>query len=425
MRKKLTFIDLFSGCGGLSEGFLQSGHYRGLAHVEWEIPMIRTLRRRLESRWNHTADEAFRKTIHFDIQKTDELLKGSWQQSTLNLYGNTNHRQIIYEGLKGLIGEQKVDIVIGGPPCQAYSFSGRAQDKNSMKYDYRNYLFESFIKVVDAFEPDVFVFENVPGMLSACPGGEKVTQRIYNSFNDYGYDILNPENFKYAIQNASDFGVAQNRERVIIIGVRKGVKNKNLNLKNIYNEINRAKVSGSKTLMDAIGHLPKFTPMKNVIILNNRKVSHGPIFEEIHDNFIPRFQNKRDINIFRKWIMEDMNTKTQKERIDFYNNVLGKQSKHGKYRNLNWYRPSQTIVAHLQKDGLLFIHPDVDQARTITVKEAALIQSFPDDFEFPESMGYNYKMIGNAVPPVMAERIAGAIAEVYSLQSVEKSAVQV
>ena len=100
------------------------------------------------------------------------------------------------------------------------------------------------------------------------------------------------------------------------------------------------------------------------------------------------------------------------QRIEFYNTLLGKSSNHAKYRNLEWDKPSQTIVAHLYKDGLMFIHPDADQARSITVKEAALIQSFPEDFEFKESMGYNYKMIGNAVPPLMAEKIALAIAEI-------------
>ena len=100
------------------------------------------------------------------------------------------------------------------------------------------------------------------------------------------------------------------------------------------------------------------------------------------------------------------------ERIQFYNTLLGKQSKHAKYRNLEWDKPSQTIVAHLYKDGLMFIHPDGKQARSITVKEAALLQSFPDDFDFIESMGYNYKMIGNAVPPLMAKKIALAIANV-------------
>ena len=95
--------------------------------------------------------------------------------------------------------------------------------------------------------------------------------------------------------------------------------------------------------------------------------------------------------------------------IAFYNKLIGKASNHAKYRNLVWNKPSPTIVAHLYKDGLMFIHPDVDQARSITVKEASLLQSFPDDYEFIGSQGHCFKMIGNAVPPEMAKKIADAI----------------
>jgi DNA (cytosine-5)-methyltransferase 1 len=88
---------------------------------------------------------------------------------------------------------------------------------------------------------------------------------------------------------------------------------------------------------------------------------------------------------------------------------MGKKSNHAKYRNLEWDKPSPTFVAHLYKDGLMFIHPDIDQARSITVKEAALLQSFPEDYEFFGSQAYCFKMIGNAVPPEMAKNIALAI----------------
>ncbi len=104
-----------------------------------------------------------------------------------------------------------------------------------------------------------------------------------------------------------------------------------------------------------------------------------------------------------------MNKRTSEEKISFYNKLMGKESNHAKYRNLEWDKPSPTVVAHLYKDGLMFIHPDIDQARSITVKEAALLQSFPDDFDFIGSQGYAFKMIGNAVPPEMARNIAMAI----------------
>ena len=406
--KKLTFIDLFAGCGGLSEGFLQSGKFEGLAHVEWEIPMVRTLRNRLSNKWNHSKDDAFKHVVHFDIQKTDELINGNWTNETTAVYGDTNHKDISEGGLKGLTGNQKVNLIIGGPPCQAYSVAGRAQDKNSMKDDYRNYLFESFINVVDAFQPEVFVFENVPGMLSARPGDKLVTERIFESFSDHGYTIKSPVDLGNVVQTASDFGVAQKRKRVIIIGIRNDVLSDDFSLTAVYNEIDKLKSKKVKSIKNAIGHLPVFVPTDEIENINGRKVSHRAVDKsvEFDDNLWPRFHNERDIKVFHEWVSNDMNKKPMGERILFYNRLLGKESKHAKYRNLEWNNPSQTIVAHLYKDGLMFIHPDARQARSITVKEAALLQSFPDDYEFTEKMGHNYKMIGNAVPPLMAEKIA-------------------
>lgn len=183
-KKKYTFIDLFAGCGGLSEGFVQTGRFNGLAHVEWEKPMVETLRNRLVSKWKVSESDAEKKVVFFDIQNTEELIYGNWSEDSINKYGKGNSKLVIKKGLKGLIGNKHVDLIIGGPPCQAYSIHGRATDKNSMNNDYRNYLFESFCKVVDAFRPEIFVFENVAGLLSAKPGGIPVRERIYESFAD-------------------------------------------------------------------------------------------------------------------------------------------------------------------------------------------------------------------------------------------------
>ena len=219
-KKKYTFIDLFAGCGGLSEGFLESGQFEPLAHVEWELPMVNTLRNRLSTHWNYTEEEARKSVILFDIQKTKELISGKWTEDSIAQYGQYNHPDIISKGLKGIIGRKKVNLVIGGPPCQAYSIHGRATDKDSMQNDYRNYLFESFVKVVKAFKPDIFVFENVAGILSAKPGGIHVTERIYNAFSEVGYTIRTPKELNNSIYNAVDFCVPQNRPRVIILGIR-------------------------------------------------------------------------------------------------------------------------------------------------------------------------------------------------------------
>lgn len=386
---KLRYIDLFSGCGGLSEGFNQSGRFVGLAHVEWEKPMVETLRNRLVKKWNESQELAFERVVHFDIQRSSELLFGNWSDKSAIEFPN-NSEIVKTSGLVGLVGSETVDLVIGGPPCQAYSIAGRAQDKNSMKYDYRNYLFESYIKVVEQFRPKVFVFENVPGMLSARPGDILVTERIYKSFTDAGYVVRRPEQMPKSVYSMDEFGVPQKRRRVILIGVS---KESGLSVEKIYEALDTLKTNDRKDVKTAIGALPPVSEIRDSNVE--------------HHKYRP--SNNRDKAVFKKWVTENMNSKSMPEKIKFYNDLMQKESKHAKYRNLEWTKPSPTIVAHLQKDGLMFIHPDADQARTITVKEAALLQSFPDDYQFLGGMGVCYKMIGNAVPPLFAAQLAQVI----------------
>lgn len=404
-----TFIDLFAGCGGLSEGFYEQGMH-GLAHVEWEMPMVNTLRNRLVKKWEYSTEDAKKAVIHFDIQKTDELLKGSWTKDTLSVYGKTNASIIAKKGIDGLINGKKVDLIIGGPPCQAYSLAGRAQDPNSMKEDYRNYLFESFVKVVDYYKPKVFVFENVPGMLSAKPGDILVIERICKAFDEIGYEIRSPKDMKNSIYSAADFGVPQERKRIIIFGVDKKSK---YSVENFYASLDKLILTESKkTVRDAIGDMPKFRPLKEPYKIGNKNVSHELVGDKVISLHEARYHNARDIEVFRKWVSESMNDIPNEQKLEFYKQVSGRTTNHNKYRSLEWDKPSPTIVSHLYKDGLMFIHPDVEQARSITIREAALLQTFPMDFEFIGSSAYCFKMIGNAVPVLFAKNIAQAIVNV-------------
>lgn len=403
-KKKYTFIDLFAGCGGLTEGFLQTGRYEALAHVEWEMPMVNTLRHRLVQKWNHTEIDAKKRVVCFDIQKTDELINGHWSDETKKLYGSCNDDIIATSGLKGLVGKKKLDLIIGGPPCQAYSIHGRATDKNSMQDDYRNYLFESFCKAVDAFQPKVFVFENVRGLLSAKPGGKFVTERIYEAFEKIGYEILSPKELKNALYDASRFGVPQYRPRVIILGVKKGAS---LKLLDLYRMItNEESKTPAPTVRSAIGGLPALFPLKKPIKMGRITRSHSENPDTAISQHEARNHGERERQIFREWVENDMNHVSHQSMIDYYLQKTGRKTLYQKYKSLEWDKPAHTVVAHLSKDGYMFIHPDSAQERSITIREAACLQSFPMDFEFIASTPYCYKMIGNAVPVNFAKGIA-------------------
>src|SRR5690606_21771601 len=152
----------------------------------------------------------------------------------------------------------------------------------------------------------------------------------FESFSEHGYTIKTPSNLKKAVQTASDFGVPQKRNRVIIIGIRNDIISSDFNLQTIYTEIDRLKSPQTKTVKDAIGIMPAFKPTNKTETINGRKHSYKPIDStlEYDDNLWPRFQNERDIKVFHEWVANDMNKKPMQERIDFYNRLLGKNSKH-------------------------------------------------------------------------------------------------
>lgn len=401
--KKIKFIDLFTGCGGLFDGFMQSGMYEPVASVEWEKAPVEVLKNRLKTKWN--VEDPDKEVIRFDIQREEELFNGFDDPE----YGK-------HIGLDSLVDEKKgIDIVIGGPPCQAYSVAGR--NAGRMKGDYRNYLFEHYISVINRYQPKLFVFENVPGMLSAMPDGTPITDLIRRDLSKTGYEIIN--NIKdFALIDMSQYGIPQTRKRVILIGVRKDAfENPQEVLRDFYeNYLYPFKTDKVKTVKDAIGDLQSWHPVKPYKE-NGKNIAYESEEDSDLSWQIPRYQNERDINVF-KTLAEDIESGENKYQstdnlIKLYEQTTGKKTSVHKYHVLRKDEPSTTILAHLHKDGFRFIHYDSKQARTITVREAARIQTFADDFEFPCSMGAAYKMIGNAVPSEFARILSVAIQEFY------------
>lgn len=401
-------IDLFAGCGGLEDGFLQSGKFEDVAAVEWLKPQVNTLIHRLETKWK--VKDAAERVMHFDIQREDELFEG-WQDDE---FGQGKGLDYFVNKANG------IDIIIGGPPCQAYSVAGRVRDENGMRDDYRNYLFEHYLNVVNRYRPKLFVFENVPGILSAAPDGTPITDLIRKGFAEIDYEII--EDLRVAKVNASDYSVPQNRERMIIVGIdtqRYGNIQEYLN--EFYSEI-LPKYKGKKvlTVRDAIGDLPECTAFWDEEHHSKKKSHETP--ESEYTWHKPRYHNVRDMDTFRLLAQDIESGKREydsKKISELYEEKVGSKSPIHRYHVLEPDLPSTTIIAHLYKDGNRFIHYDSKQSRSITVREAARLQSFDDDFDFVGSQGNAYQMIGNAVPPKLAKAVSLAVADLLERMEVQ------
>ena len=288
-----------------------------------------------------------------------------------------------------------------------------------MNDDYRNYLFESYIKVVEKYKPKMFVFENVPGILSAQPGDRPIIEIIQESFLKAGYSVL--QDLSNAIIDFTDYGVPQNRKRIIIIGLSVeyfGKENCEKLLKLFYEKyLIKYKTEKKMTVMEAIGDLPKLYPLGHDEKYKGKRISHS-VPEPFVPNHIARWQSERDMEIF-KLLTEDIES-GRNEYIStdslkkLYTEKTGHTSNVHKYHVIRWDEPSNLIPAHLYKDGLRHIHPDSKQLRTITVREAARLQTFDDDYVFEGSNVETYKMIGNAVPPKFAKCLAEAVFDMLS-----------
>ncbi len=419
-------IDLFAGCGGLEDGFLQSGRYEDIAAVEWLQPQVRTLVHRLKTKWK--IEDAEDRVMCFDIQREEELYYGWSDDSTVpsrEILPNGKHSRYKtgpYGNGKGLDyfvdKAGGIDIIIGGPPCQAYSVAGRVRDENGMKDDYRNYLFEHYLNVVNRYKPRVFIFENVPGLLSAMPDGTPITRLIRQGFEGIGYEIV--DDLKaYAKINASDYGVPQHRERLIILGIRKNICEKPQEILHDFykNILPKYKSKTKKTVEEAIGDLPALYP----IITEKTSLKRiGYTKSECNITWHKaRHHSLRDVEIYGMLAEDILSGENKyadsKSLSELYEERVGAKSPIHRYHVLRKDEPSTTIISHLDRDGNRFIHYDPKQCRDITPREAARIQSFDDDFDFIGNQTDTYIMIGNAVPPILAKCVGGAVAEILDM----------
>lgn len=399
----LKYIDLFAGAGGLSEGFIRCG-FEPIAHVEMNKDACDTLRTRTAF---HYLKEQNRTEEYYDYIKGKISRDELWLKIPENLIKSVINTEIspetlpfIFEKIDKQLGKQKVDLVIGGPPCQAYSLLGRHHE--NIENDPRNKLYIQYGRFLKKYEPKAFVFENVPGLLSANKGQHFKNLKAY--FRKIGYEVY------HDTLNAADYGVLQARKRIIIVGWK---KNNDFGFPEI------KKVIKEFTVNDIFQDLPKLKPGDAMQVakytipkndyLQKFELRNGVDFVTQH---ISRQHNERDLKIYKTAIKKwnkgeerlkypDLPTelKTHKNETSFTD----------RYKVVNGNGVSHTVVAHIAKDGHYYIHPDIKQCRSISVREAARLQSFPDDFYFEGSRSAAFKQIGNAVPPLMAFAIAKSI----------------
>lgn len=405
----LKYIDLFAGAGGLSEGFIRCG-FVPIAHVEMNKDACDTLRTRTAF---HYLKEENRTEEYYDYVKgkisRDELwlkIPEHLIKSVINAEISSETLPSIFDKIDKELGKQKVDLVIGGPPCQAYSVAGRARDPKGMSGDPRNHLYKYYVEFLKRYNPKMFVFENVPGILSANNGG--YLELIFDAVREAGYEL------DKKILNAKHFGVLQDRKRVIIIGWKKNLKFKYPDF-----EENQPHY---EILKDLFSDLPKIKngqgewgvveyAKETNDYLENSGIRNGVNFTSQH---IARPNNQNDLEIYKiavnKWVKENkrLNYAELPERLIKHSNT---KSFTNRFQVVNHIGVSHTVVAHICADGHYYIHPDIKQNRSITVREAARIQSFPDDYFFEKSRTTAFKQIGNAVPVLMAEGIANKIKE--------------
>ena len=336
--KKYNVLDLFCGCGGLSIGFEQAGYNVLLGIDNWEDALV-TFRN------NHHESE----TICADLMKLKP------------------------EEVEEKMGKQKLDVIVGGPPCQGFSIAGKR-----IVEDDRNKLYKSFVNMVSYFQPKAFVLENVPNILTMGEG--VIKQAIISDFENLGYKVTNK------VLLASDYGVPQNRRRAIFVGLKNGQEF----------VFPQASTKQRVTTEEALSDLPETSMLDGATYQNipqseyqktMRKGSRG-VYN--HDITIHTEQTKRIIAM----VPDGGNYKDLPEELQQTRKV------HIAWTRLNSKAPSITIdTGHRH-------HFHYKYNRIPTVRESARIQSFADSFVFWGSKTSQYKQVGNAVPPLMAKAIA-------------------
>lgn len=415
----LTFLDLFAGAGGLSEGFIRAG-YSPIAHVEMDLAACYTLKTRAAYHWLKKEGKIniYNDYLHGKINRSQlyDAVPESLINSVVNSEISEESLPAVFSEIDSLLDGQPLDLVIGGPPCQAYSLVGRSRDSNRMKGDKRNYLFIYYAEFLKKYKPKYFVFENVTGLLSAkSPEGELYFNIMRELFREAGYET------EYKILSANDYGVLQKRKRIILVGKRGNETNffpepkmwkPRVNVSEILDDLPMIKAGEGSLSPCNLGNYDGIYLYKSGI----RDSSSPVTFHQA------RPHTEQDLEIYRI-VVQKWNEKY--DRLDYNDLPEALKTHNNRSSFLDRFKvvaanaeSSHTVVAHICKDGHYYIHPDIKQNRSLTPREAARLQTFPDNYFFEsvsEKPGRTaaYKQIGNAVPVLLSQKIAEKLKNVW------------
>lgn len=511
----MTFeiIDLFAGPGGLGEGFasLDEGKTFNIAvSAEMESSAHQTLT--LRSFFRHVKGDAEALSAYYDYCNFDaaqhprDLFPKAWAVATNEARKLTLGKPGDNAELDEIITTRKLKedqtVLIGGPPCQAYSLVGRSRNMGKADYvaedDHRHFLYREYLRILHKAKPAIFVMENVKGILSAKVGGRQVFHDILRDLTDPGkalgkgtglqytiHSLVMPVKFepgmdpksidvKDFIIHAEDYGVPQARHRVILLGVRKEmgyegqhrlIKVPQLNFRTVLEDVPhlRSKLSrddSPERWRDTVAQLGNDLAVDarrqgKIVIETGLQTAVKNLQVNLNTGALryKKDANYQSFTSYEKWVRDAklevwLNHETRSHMTSdlgryFFAAVFTAQAgyspkghqdfslkglapdhanwKTGKFsdrfRVQRYGSPSTTITSHISKDGHYFIHPDPAQCRSLTVREAARLQTFPDNYFFQGNRTQQYHQVGNAVPSLLANQIARVCAAILSDRS--------
>ena len=407
VKKKYTVIDLFAGTSALSEGFVNQG-FIPLSHIEMDKNASDTIRTRvayhflksnnkLEIYYSYLRKEISRDKLYSFIPSDylNTVINKEISDSTIYEIFEQIEKSKLYKDNGG-----RVDFIVGGPPCQAYSMVVR--HKKGIECDDRCFLYRLYGKFLEHFKPYGFVFENVVGLLSAAGG--KHYLELKELFKGYGYDL-----YPLVLQ-ANDYGVLQKRKRLVIIGWK---ENTNFDGKA------PDKIENRWTTKDVFSDLSDIQANSCSIKYKSKPTEYLELFGLRTKDDVLTWHQSRPLNDIdrQKYIYAVKEKFEHNRQISYleFDGVLQTMKRVNaftdRFKVVDPNGFSQTIVAHLAKDGHYYIYPSLKTVRSISVREAARLQSFPDNFFFEGSRCAAFKQIGNAVPPLLSEAIAKKIVD--------------